>query len=164
MHRPPARGTFTNNGTAVTTDDTFTATVNITPFNLGGSTGWTSDETPPRTGLYADPNPVTFGPYPGRTPVTVVLRDNANPAVTSGPVVLNPPTATLTAPVSAVTRVNNGPGPADDTVTFNIDVAATNAGVAFTADVSLARNSRACDRHGCRKLSRGRHSGDPHAE
>jgi len=128
-------GIWNNNGTVTTADDTFTAPVNITPFNLGASPGWNSNETPVRTGSYADPNPVTFGPYPGRTPVLVQLSDQAAPAVLSNVLSLNPPPATLTATLDplSIVRNENGPGDADDVVTFSVTITASNVGPAFTA-------------------------------
>jgi hypothetical protein len=128
-------GIWNNNGTVTPADDTFTAPVNITPFNLGASPGWTSNETPARTGSYTDPNPVTFGPYPGRTPVLVQLSDQASPTVLSNILSLNPPPATLTATLDplSITRNENGPGDADDVVTFSVTITGTNVGPAFTA-------------------------------
>jgi hypothetical protein len=128
-------GTWNNNGTVTTADDTFTVPVNITPFNLGASPGWNSDENPVRTGSYADPNPVVFGTYSGRTPVVVQLSDQGNPGVLSNFLSLNPPPASLTATVDPLTivRNENGLGDADDVVTFELMVSGTNVGPAFTA-------------------------------
>ncbi len=132
-------GIWNNNGTVDPADDTFTAPVNITPFNLGASPGWNSNENPVRTGSYVDPNPVVFGPYTGRTPVVVQLSDQDNPAILSNFLSLNPPPASLTATVDPLTvvRNENGPGDADDVVTFELMVSGTNVGPAFTASTSI---------------------------
>ena len=57
--------TVNNKGTVDPSDDEFSAPVTVAPVNLGASTGYHSDETPVRNGLYSAPNPVTFGPLQG---------------------------------------------------------------------------------------------------
>lgn len=131
--------TWSNNGTVTAADDTFTVPVGVSGYNIGASTGWTSDEVPARNGLYATPNPVVFGPYTGRTPVAVQLSDALNSAVKSSVLSLNPPPATLTATLVAgsILRIENGPGDADDQVTFQVDITSANVGPEFTASVAL---------------------------
>lgn len=128
-------GTWDNKGTVAAADDEWTSPINIRAYNVGASTGWTSNETPSRTGLYATANPVSFGPYLTRNPVSVQLSDGQNSAVKSGVLMLQPPAATLTATLVAgsIARVENGPGDADDQVTFNVDITGNNLGPEFTA-------------------------------
>jgi hypothetical protein len=130
---------WNNNGTVTSTDDSFSIPVSVFGFNLGASPGWTSDETPARTGLYATPNPVIFGPFTDRTPKTVQLTDQGNPAIKSDTFTLSPPTATLTATLVAgsIARVENGAGEADDTVTFSLNINGANVSPAFTATTSF---------------------------
>ncbi|MFT6862241.1 MAG: hypothetical protein ACJAVK_000798 [Akkermansiaceae bacterium] len=119
---------YDNKGTADPGDDVFTTDVIITPANLGASTGWTSNETPV-SGLYSDANPVTFGPFRSfRTPITVTLADRNDPTKTIRiPIALDDPTLTVSAPFN-ITRVENGPGFDDDSLTFEVDLAGTNGG------------------------------------
>ena len=119
---------YDNKGTADPGDDVFTSDFIITPANLGASTGWTSNEIP-ASGLYTDTNPVTFGPFrPFRTPITVILADGDDPTKTvSIPIALDDPTLTVSAPLN-ITRVENGPGFDDDTLTFDVEIAGTNGG------------------------------------
>lgn len=134
---------WSNNGTVTATDDGFFVPVNIFAFNVGASTGWASDESPVRNGLYSTPNPVSYGPFPSRTAASAQLTDNINPAAMSPVLTFTPPVATLTATLvgGTIARQENGPGDADDTVTFQINVAATNLGPAFTAAIPLAPTS-----------------------
>ncbi len=127
--------TWANGGTVETADDFFSVPVNISGFNLGASSGWTSNSTP-ATGLYATANPVTFGPFPGRTPVPMQLTDIGNPLIQSGSITLSPPAATLTATLVAgsIVRHENGAGEGDDTVTCAVNIAGANAGPSFTAN------------------------------
>ncbi|HEX2749921.1 MAG TPA: hypothetical protein VHM91_18070, partial [Verrucomicrobiales bacterium] len=128
--------TFNNKGTVNPSDDEFSVPVNVNGVNLGASTGWHSDETPVRNGLYATANPVIFGPFPvSGGAKTVVLTDNLNAGITSPPINLAPPIPTLTATLvpGSIARVENGPGEADDVATFNVTINATNVSPAFTA-------------------------------
>lgn len=113
---------YDNKGTDDPGDDVFTSDLVISAANLGASTGWTSNESPV-SGLYADANPVTFGPFrPFRTPVTVTLTDDLDPTKTvSLPLALENPDLTVSAPGN-VTRVENGPGFDDDTLTFDLEI------------------------------------------
>ncbi|MEN8680001.1 MAG: hypothetical protein ABF391_08090 [Akkermansiaceae bacterium] len=91
---------YDNKGTDDPGDDVFTSDLVISAANLGASTGWTSNESPV-SGLYADANPVTFGPFrPFRTPVTVTLTDDLDPTKTvSLPLALeNPDLLRVTSP------------------------------------------------------------------
>lgn len=130
---PAGPVTLNNNGTADPVDDTFSAPVNVYGVSLGASPGWHSNEVPPRTGLYTAPNPVTFGPYPITGGAkSVILTDNLNAAAQAS-LTFSPPVTTLT--VSAATNIvrhENGPGTADDTVTFNTTITAANGGPGWT--------------------------------
>jgi hypothetical protein len=87
--------TVDNKGTVDPSDDTFTAPVNITAVGVGASTGWHSNDNPPKTGLYSAANPVVFGPYlvsAGAHALTIT--DDLNPAFTST-LTLSPPTSTV---------------------------------------------------------------------
>ncbi len=141
----PGAVTFNNQGTVNPSDDTFSAPVTIQAINLGGSTGWTSDATP-ASGNYAAPQPVTFGPFPAvDSPKTVNVTDGANPAATDAFTLTLPPTTfTVSAPTNIV-RVENGPGTADDTVTFSVDIAGNFGGPGWTngtAGVSPASGNK----------------------
>lgn len=119
--------TFNNNGTAIASDDTISAPVTINAINLGASTGWTSDSTP-ASGLYSAAQPVTFGPFPAATPVNVVFTDTGDTNIMSSVLLAAPPTTlTVSAPAN-IQRVENGPGVADDTVTFDLTIAGANGG------------------------------------
>ncbi len=119
---------YSNNGTDDPSDDIFTSDFVITPANLGASTGWTSNETP-TSGLYTDPNPVTFGPFrPFRTPITVTVTDHLDSTKNvSMPLTLPDPTLTISTPQN-FSRVENGPGFDDDTFTFDIEILGANGG------------------------------------
>ncbi|HWB03072.1 MAG TPA: thrombospondin type 3 repeat-containing protein [Verrucomicrobiales bacterium] len=127
--------TVDNKGTADPSDDTFTVPVNVSPVNLGASPGWHSNENPVRSGLYATPNPVIFGPYQvSGGAQTVILTDDANGAISSSPLTFTPPTPAVAATAPAnITRVPNGPGAADDVVTFTTTITGTNGGPGWTA-------------------------------
>ncbi len=128
--------TFNNQGTDNPADDTFSAPVTITPVNIGASAGWTSDATP-AAGLYSATQPVIFGPFaPFTSPRTVTISDaavpsrNASVTLTLEPLVIN-----VAGPTNIV-RVENGPGFADDTVTFDLDITNTNGGPRWTSDAN----------------------------
>ncbi|HEX2749647.1 MAG TPA: hypothetical protein VHM91_16675, partial [Verrucomicrobiales bacterium] len=128
--------TLDNKGTVNPLDDEFLAQVAIQAANLGASTGWHSDETPARTGLYAAANPVTFGPYPHSAGArTVTLIDNLNPLIVSQPLTFLPPPApalTVSAPVN-IQRHENGPGAEDDTVSFDVSISGTRGGPGWSS-------------------------------
>lgn len=130
-----ATGTLDNKGTADPADDTFTVPVNVSAVGLGASTGWHSNENPVRTGLYATPNPVTFGPYQvSGGAQTVILTDDLNANISSSPLTLTPPAATIAATAAAnITRILNGPGVADDQVSFTTTITGTHGGPGWTA-------------------------------
>jgi hypothetical protein len=132
---PTGAATVDNKGTADPSDDTFTVPVNVTAVNLGASTGWHSNENPVRNGLYATPNPVTFGPYMvSGGAQTVILTDDLDPNISSSPLTFTPPTPAVAATAPAnITRVPNGPGAADDVVTFTTTITGTNGGPGWTA-------------------------------
>ncbi len=128
--------TWSNGNTLTTADDGFSLPIRIINHNLGASTGWISNEAPARSGLYSAPGPVTFGPFPGRSPFSLQLRDAlASPSVTSSVLNLAPPSASISAGVvtGSVERQDNGLGAADDTATLMITVGANNLGPQFTA-------------------------------
>ena len=134
---PAGAVTWNNNNTVTSADDTISIPVTITGLNLGGSPGWTSNGTP-AAGNYADAQPVTFTAPASASPLTVTLTDNVNPGATSS-FTLTRPAGTLTAALVAgsIVRNQNAAGDADDTVTFDITVASTNSGPAFTATANL---------------------------
>ena len=119
---------FNNQGTPNPADDTFSAPLFITSVNLGASTGWTSTDNP-NAGLYADAKPVMFGPFlPFTAPYTVTVADALDPSKTASVVLdLALPNIVVTGPTN-VTRVENGPGFDDDTVTFDLEITGTNGG------------------------------------
>ena len=99
------------------------------PANLGASTGWTSNETPPLPDSTPIPTPVTFGPFrPFRTPITVTVTDHLDATKNvSMPLTLPDPTLTISTPQN-FSRVENGPGFDDDTFTFDIEILGANGG------------------------------------
>ena len=129
--------TYNNQNTQDPADDTFSAPVTITALNLGaGSTGWTSNLPPPASGNYLDPNPVSFGPFllsNDRAARTIILTDNGGGGAT-GNFNITPPAGSITAAgVTNIVRKENGPGAADDTVTFNVNITGTDGGTGWTA-------------------------------
>ena len=137
--------TIDNRGTIIPSDDLLSAPVTISPINLSPSTGWQSVSLTapegPLSGLYSAANPVTFlvnGPVAPATTSTFTIRDALAPTKTAS-VIVTPPAKTLTATLVAgsIVRNANGAGDADDTVTFSLNVASTNAGPSFTAATSL---------------------------
>jgi hypothetical protein len=127
-----------NKGTVDWSDDDFSARYMLSGANTGASTGWHTDETPPRTGSYANLTPATFGPYPvSGGPKTIVVSDNDNPAATAT-LTISPPARTLTASAPAnITHHDNGPGGADDTVSFDLTITGENGGPGWTVDGAL---------------------------
>jgi len=128
--------TVNNQATAAAADDTFSVPVTITPGNNAPSTGWTSDTPPPAGGFYAGLNPAvtTFGPYAVTGGArTITLTDNAHPAA-QAILTLTPPTPSLAAAAATnIVRNENGPGVADDTVSFDTVISGPNAGPGWTA-------------------------------
>ena len=128
--------TWNNQGTVNPADDTISAPVTISAVNLGASTGWTSNGNP-ASGLYADPQPVTFTALASASPSTVTVS-NASPAVSSSFTLTRPaPTLTATLVAGSIVRNINGPGDSDDTVAFQVNVAAANAGPSFSTNTNL---------------------------
>lgn len=130
---PTGTVTVNNQGTDPAADDTFSGPVNVYGVSLGASTGWTSDATP-ASGLYSAVNPVTFGDYlVSGGAKTVTLADVIAPAFTSS-FTLTPPAPILTVGTPAnIVRLENGPGIADDTVSFEVTITGTNGGPRWTA-------------------------------
>ena len=132
----PGAVTFNNQATQDPSDDTFSAPVTITPVNLGaGSTGWSSNLPPPASGLYADPNPVLFGPLlvnGDRTARSITLTDNGGGGVNTTLTITPPAGAITAAGLTNIVRNENGPGAADDTVTFSVNLTGANAGTGWT--------------------------------
>ncbi len=129
-----------NKSTADPSDDTFSIPVTVQPAMLPlGSTGWTSNSVP-ASGLYSAANPVMFGPFPlGGGPQNITLRDNPVSSVESNTITVNPPgpakvTATLIA--GSILRHPNGPGTADDTVSFEAIVSGSATGPDFSMSAS----------------------------
>jgi len=117
---------FDNKGTVTADDDTFLQPVNITAVSPPpGSTGWTSDSTP-AAGLYADPNPVVFGPFlMSAGPPLINLADNGDPGVTAAVSVPLPvPALTVNFVAGSGIYNANGPGVEDDTASFQATIRA----------------------------------------
>jgi hypothetical protein len=131
--------TFDNKGTVTAADDEFSAPVTITTANLpGGSTTWTSNVTP-ATGPYSTAN-VTFGPFlVSAGAASIVLTDSTLNTIVSNNLSVSAPTAKSLAAAAAtgITRVENGPGAADDSVTFTTTLTRVNLGPNFTATTTL---------------------------
>ncbi len=125
--------TFDNKGTANAADDEFSGSVNIVGVNLGTSTNWDSDSTP-ATGLYSTAVD-TFGPYlvsGGAKRVNLFDRDA--PTFTTAIIIPLPAATNLTTSAPAnITRIENGPGAADDSVSFDLTITGTNGGPGWTA-------------------------------
>ncbi len=123
-----------NKGTVNPADDEFSGAVNVFGVNLvAGSDAWDSDSTP-ATGLYATPLN-NFGPYlvSGGAKL-VTFFDRTTPALTTSVTVPLPPAPTLTATAPMnILRLENGPGTADDSVTFDVTLTSTNGGPSWTA-------------------------------
>jgi hypothetical protein len=122
-----------NRGTADALDDTFSAPVNVLPVNIPGAAGWNSNATP-ASGPYSPPA-VTFGPFPlSEAPKTVQIQDQSNGFISASITIPGPP-VTLMDPltVTGITRVDNGLGPADDSVTFQLTITGTSTGPLWTA-------------------------------
>ena len=128
-----------NQGTPSAADDKFSAPVNISPANLGASTGWTSNvsvvngETT-TSGLYSAPTPVSFGGFLYTSgPKSVTLTDALSPGVTSTFTIPLPfQSFAVSAPINIV-RNRNGDNPADDTLSFDVTIAGTNGGPGWTS-------------------------------
>jgi hypothetical protein len=117
-----------NRGTVDALDDTFSAPVNVLPVNIPGATGWNSNATP-ASGPYSPPA-ISFGPFPrSEAPKTVQILDQATPFISASIIIPGPP-VTLMDPltVTGITRVDNGPGPADDSITFQLTITGTSTG------------------------------------
>jgi hypothetical protein len=129
--------TVNNQGTDDPLDDTFGAPVTIEAVNLGASTGWTSDTTP-ATGLYTDAQPILFQNFPlSGAPQIINFTDIGNLSATST-ITLTPPATTLTVSAPAnILRVENGPGIADDTVTFDVMISGANGGPRWTTTAGV---------------------------
>ncbi|MGC6465475.1 MAG: hypothetical protein ACON5N_07815 [Akkermansiaceae bacterium] len=124
---------FDNKGTPDPADDTFSADLTITPVNLGASNGWTSDSLP-ESGLYSDPSPVTFGPFAPFIPNRVInFTDNLDPTKTAAVTISLAPLDLVVGAPTNITRVENGPGFDDDTVTFDVDITGTNGGPGWSS-------------------------------
>ncbi|MBP7948950.1 MAG: hypothetical protein KA004_04785 [Verrucomicrobiales bacterium] len=125
--------TLNNQGTDTDADDTISAPVTIDGINLGASTGWASNNPPPATGLYTDPNPVTFGPFPAASsPVSVLLADNLNGGITTSFTLTAPAKSLTLGTIANIVRHENGAGTADDTVTFDLPISGANGGPGWT--------------------------------
>jgi hypothetical protein len=120
-------------GTVDPADDQFSAPVNVVPIGMAAPAGWTSDATP-ASGAYSPPA-VTFGPFAlSEAPKTVVIKDQTDDLISASVVIPAPPLAAI-APLTAtdITRVANGPGLADDTVTFQLVITGTSTGPLWSA-------------------------------
>lgn len=127
-------GSLQNQGTPGTADDTFTVPVTITAVNTGASPGWNSNQPPPASGLYSAANPVTFGPFSTSvSPLAITIADQNLPTLTAGFTATAPPHAITLSAASNIVRHENGPGLADDTVSFDVTVTGANGGPSWTA-------------------------------
>ncbi len=110
-----------HHNTDTATDDTYYVPVNVSVSNPPvASTGWTqgNSDISPGLGAYSLPNPVRFESLTNAA-ATLTLTDNSVPTVISNTLSMTPPAApTLTATAATITRIPNGAGLADDTVTF----------------------------------------------
>ncbi len=129
---PITAATWSNNGTIIATDDTFTATGTVTAVNVGVSTGFTTS-APVVNGTYGAVS--TFGPYPGNADANITITDSLNAAV-SGMATVTQPAHTIGAGVPVITRNANDAGVVDDTVTVEIPLNSSNVGPQFTAMVA----------------------------
>ena len=127
---------FNNQGTDDPADDSFTAPITITPANVGASVGWTSNATP-AAGLYADGNPVIFGPFAQvDSPRTVRLIDALDTnKIVDVVLTLDDAQIIATGPTNIV-RIENGPGFDDDTVTFDLMISGSTGGPRWNLDTA----------------------------
>ena len=131
-----AGATFDNKGTVSAADDDFRQNVNITGVSPPpGSTGWNSNLLP-AAGLYSELNPVSFGPFDLTVPAReLTLFDNNVPGVSTTVSIPSPvPAITATAVAGSVVRNDNGPGPADDTLTAQFAISAAVGGPSFVLE------------------------------
>jgi hypothetical protein len=133
---PAGPAVLDHRGTPDPSDDQFSIPVNVIPASLpAGSLGWTSNATP-ASGLYSAANPVVFGPFPiVGSPHSLTLTDNPVTTVVSNTLsvsVTSLPSVTVTLVPNSITRIENGPGVADDTVSFQATIAGTNGGPGYT--------------------------------
>lgn len=123
----PGAVVFNNHNTDSAVDDTFGAPITIDGINVGASPGWDSDYTP-ATGLYTDPQPVLFENIPAAlSPYEINFADQGTAVTTMVTLTVPPRTLTVGTPTNIV-RHENGPGAADDTVTFDVTIAGINGG------------------------------------
>src|SRR5688572_26833814 len=121
-------------GTVEPSDDRFSVGIEVstvTPKKTIG--GWTSNSIPV-AGAYSDANPVIFGPFLVSSGVqTIKLTDDTEPAFESNVLAIEPPVPVITASLVAgsVVRKENGPGPSDDAITFQVMVAGVHGGPSF---------------------------------
>ena len=133
----PGPVTVDNRGTVPAADDTFSAPVNIEGVNLGASTGWTSNVASPASGSYANPQPVVFGPFNrSSSPLTVRLTDLISATASASFSLTAPVPALAASAASNIVRRENGPGTADDTVTFDVTVTGTAGGPRWTSSTA----------------------------
>lgn len=124
---------FDHRGTVDPADDQFSAPVNVVPVGMAAPSGWNSNATP-ASGAYSPPA-VNFGPFPlTEGPKTVIIKDQTDDFISASVVIPAPPLAAI-APLTAtdITRVANGPGLADDTVTFQLIITGTSTGPLWSA-------------------------------
>ncbi len=135
---------FDNKGTVDPADDEFRREVNIAAVSPPpGSTGWTSNLTP-AAGLYADPNPVLFGPFDLSVPSRDLTLTDNNVLTVSTTIAIPTPQPAIGATLVAGSEVRNDQGtadPADDTLTAQYEVSAATGGPSFTVDAHPAAAS-----------------------
>jgi hypothetical protein len=115
-------------GSATTSDDSVKVPVRITAIDLGASTGWTSNAARTPSGSYSDSQPVIFEFALSELPRTCTVTDALNPSKTATFTVARPAQSFSVSGLQNVVRVENGPGPSDDTVRFSLTVSRENGG------------------------------------
>ena len=111
-------------------DDTLSFDVTIAGTN--GGPGWTSPGNSPATGPFGSLN-LTSGLLPATATMDITISDASYPGLTRTLTLTIPqPNMTLGTPINVV-RQENGPGLADDTVTFDLIITGTNGSNRWTA-------------------------------
>ena len=125
--------TFDNKGTDAAADDTFGAPVLVDGISLAPSTIWDSNRIDPDQGTYGTTSNF-FGLFSDGV-LNVTLSDRMTPAITQSFSIQLPAQSFTATPAAAITRVENGAGPTDDTVTFTTTITGVNGGPSWKATV-----------------------------
>jgi hypothetical protein len=135
----PGLPVWSNNGTVTAADDSYTVPVAISALNFPAGISWQERGNITHTGPYPSPAAI-FGPYMGRANVLgVIVEDHDEPSYASAAMNFTAPAATLTATLvgASITRIPNGAGDGDDTVTFQLNITGTNGGPEFMVTPSV---------------------------